>query len=147
MCDVCPKNDHVPVYTISIFTGERLSLCLDCADNKAEPLWTIIHGVNAGALDGMPEMLKASATFFRGGRYWPMRTLAKAKVKALPSPPVETREDIVSRQLVKKMKEVAAIPFEPVSKDRRLFLSSLRQTMLDFGRHVLALRNGAPVRA
>jgi hypothetical protein len=114
-----------------MFTGERLTLCLDCVDHKAEPLWSIVHGVNADALDNLPEWVKVNVTFYDKGRYIPMRTLARINMQKLLPPPKE-------KQLVDKMRRMADLPPERPPTMRERVLSILRRMPIVSGRFLRA---------
>lgn len=63
MCDICHRISQQPmIFTSSFLTGEVLYICGDCADNHAEPINTLIHGVNQGALDNLPRDIKDRLT-------------------------------------------------------------------------------------
>ena len=132
MCDACPVTHHVPVYTISVMTGERLCLCLDCADHNVEPLRCIIRGVNAGALSHLTPDMKAALRFPLHGKYYPIRALAKINPgKLLPPPPEPDREE---ERLVAKMKAMNGEWFEATGGVRKPASPSPLQKLLGWVR-------------
>lgn len=146
MCDICPAKKHFPVYTISHLTGERLCLCLDCAENHAEPLYSIVHGVNNGALDNLPRWIKRQITFHTKGKYVPVRFLARVSpANLLPPPPpppvVEVDEDAQqARELIRKMAAMCT-PLPPPPKDRSLVSTIRARTRLAWGRLLRVFRS------
>jgi hypothetical protein len=151
MCDVCKATGHALIYSISYLTGERLVLCGICATHCAEPITTVIHGVNAGALEPLPGWVKKRITVYMGGRYVGLRKCAlvlQAQVRALPPPP-SPDEVRMETKLIRMMDAAKKAPFDPPLEPtkRRLFLSSLRQKILAFYRHAFAGHNGEPAHA
>lgn len=145
MCDVCKAKGHIPIYTLSYLTGERLVLCLDCADATAEPITSVIHGVNGGALDNLDRSVKRQLKVFYQGEYIGLRECAlmlAARVKALPAPAdedddypsdPELSEEVMATFLVRKMIEASKTPFDPLTAPRPSS-SILRRSLLVIGR-------------
>ena len=140
MCDVCPRKNHTPIYTISPLTGERLCLCVHCADHRVEPIFTIVHGVNAGALEALPYWVKQEMTFFHKGAYYRLYDLPKFAPKQLmppaPPPPPIPREEREARQLVSKMRRVT---------DHRPDLPTPPKKRLGWVARLLSWRSAKPV--
>ena len=149
MCDACRVPSHVPIYTISIFTGEQLCLCLDCVDNRAEPLWSIIHGTRNGALDHLPHEMKRKTTIYSKGRYIPMRTLAMVDPSRLipppapaPKPPELTEEEASLVHIMRLMKAV-----KKGARDQTRAAPSLLRKLLDWALGTPFGRSASTVRA
>lgn len=141
MCDVCKEPVKVPVFTISIFTGERLTLCLKCAENKAEPLFSIVHGINAGALDMLPRWMKKAASFYVKGRYYPVSQLKHVRVKNLPPPPPPEDD-----ALIRIVQKAANLPKVKPTK-RGLFSATRLKIAAALQHHAPFYRSGAPAQS
>lgn len=129
MCDACPKTKHLPVYTVSVFTGRRLCLCLDCADNRAEPWQDVVRGVDAGALDHLPRTLKDNVRLWTPEGYVSIyRTDKHLKLRlALPAP--DLQEDATYEKLQEALavaKANLSLPYKSNGLARRLLQLAVR---------------------
>ena len=133
MCDCCPApNSMLHIYTISIFTGERLNLCLECADARCEPLNSVIYGIQNGALQYLPKEQKINAKLWTNEGYWTIYQMARHLAKKAALPPPSPSEELGTLRLVHKIKEVTP-ETDLVHTNRRFWRATPEETPIEMG--------------
>ena len=146
MCDACPApNSMLHIYTISVFTGERLCLCLECIDHNAEPVNSVTHGINKGALDHLTAPVKGKVRIWTPLGYEPVYEIDRhiKLLLALPTP-----EDVLMitdmRSVIDKMPPLTLPSLSEPSPTR---MQVVKDRVLQFLRRieVAVFGSGAPI--
>ncbi len=139
MCDACPAPaSMMHIYTMSIFTGEWLNLCGECIDQRAEPINSIVYGIQRGALDTLTQDLKDQVRIWTPQGYTSLYHTDRHLKLYLPlAPPRKERDD--DERILEIMRQVKHITPDTVTfpTERTFDWSSPLRMLAAIGRRVL----------